>query len=603
MSRRRSRGRAKQSTQGTRPGQQHGESAPRPPRREERGQPDLLAETHRALRRDHPFPLLGLVSSLLAVVDPRSQDPFQRARGERPNGPSLTELVGSFIDVRLRETTALLHVIGEMVDDELLAARIRRELELREHRLPAWLEGLAPLEVYRAVGMSHVLGDGDNVMLAARTASGHELAVVAYIDHNLGTLIKDAFVVPELLEVVIERLREAAEDDPDIRLQDLDLANARAWLVEAGETAAITFPAFESDAWPACRPLVEWVVRQLPEGGRGYVRPEWDHQARHDLAERFFSSSFGVGLDEEDQELFDSVLWFACDYGPGDPIRWSPTAVEILFNDWLPRKVVADVRFLARAPRLLRAFVRFCHAERGIRPSLTEETLAAIDWWEPDYQRAIRSSRLQGPAALVAVVGALDGDEVWPGWDDEPVSFEEAMLDLLCEAVGGEEALAALDDHPLPDEPFDWDGVPGDIADRVAEVLALCDRCCHELLDSEHRTACRRVLARVATGDPAVFRRKARAETAAAAICWIIGKANDLFSTSAGGMYVKELTEWFGITQGSVSPRAATLLRAAGFDGRSFAYQPSLGTPELLVSGRRRRIIERRDRFREMLEG
>ena len=43
--------------------------------------------------------------------------------------------------------------------------------------------------------MSHVLGDGDNIMLGARLPGGHELTCVIYIDHNLGTLVKDAFVV------------------------------------------------------------------------------------------------------------------------------------------------------------------------------------------------------------------------------------------------------------------------------------------------------------------------------------------------------------------------------------------------------------------------
>ena len=51
---------------------------------------------------------------------------------------------------------------------------------------------------------------------------------------------------------------------------------------------------------------------------------------------------------------------------------------------------------------MLRAFVRFAHAESGIEDRLTDETLAAIDDWEPDYQELIRTPRPQGPNALVA---------------------------------------------------------------------------------------------------------------------------------------------------------------------------------------------------------
>jgi len=67
------------------------------------------------------------------------------------------------------------------------------------------------------------------------------------------------------------------------------------------------------------------------------------------------------------------------------------------------------------------------------------------------------------------------------------------------------------------------------VHDRVAEVLALLDRCCDELLDTEYRTACRRFLARAAAGDPEIFRRRSKPASAAAAVCWVIGKADMLF--------------------------------------------------------------------------
>ena len=170
------------------------------------------------------------------------------------------------------------------------------------------------------------------------------------------------------------------------------------------------------------------------------------------------------------------------------------------------------------------------------------------------------------------------------------------MLDALAEAVGGKHALEDLDDAPLPDQPFAWAAVPDDIRRPVSDVLAWCDRCCDELLDVEYRTACRRLLAAAAAGNPAVFRRRGRADTAAAAICWAIGRANDLFTPYAGAMLVKDLLAWFGISSPSVSQRGATLVRAAGFDGDRFTYHSVLGR-ELLVSSRRRRIMERRDRY------
>ena len=151
-------------------------------------------------------------------------------------------------------------------DDELLAARIRRELSERGDRLPEWLARLGEAEVYRAQEMVHVLGDGDNVHVGVRFAGGAELTAVVYIDHNMGTLVKDAFVVPESL-AELEAFMRAKVDDPDTEWRELDLADARVRITEAIERAAMTVPPFETDTWPVCRPIVEWLTRQMPEGG------------------------------------------------------------------------------------------------------------------------------------------------------------------------------------------------------------------------------------------------------------------------------------------------------------------------------------------------
>ena len=132
----------------------------------------------------------------------------------------------------------------------------------------------------------------------------------------------------------------------------------------------------------------------------------------------------------------------------------------------------------------------------------------------------------------------------------------------------------------------------------MTEVLALLDRCCDERLDLEYRTACRRLLARAATEDPEIFRRRGRAETAAGAICWIIGKANDLFSPA---MQVKDLMGFLGIGQGSVSQRSEAFLRAIGVDPADRFGTMDLGSPNYLTSTRRAEIITLRDHYRAMV--
>jgi hypothetical protein len=150
----------------------------------------------------------------------------------------------------------------------------------------------------------------------------------------------------------------------------------------------------------------------------------------------------------------------------------------------------------------------------------------------------------------------------------------------------------------LPDEPLDRTGIPDDILTRVAEISELVDGCCDDLFDEEFRTASRRLLARVAVADSDIFRRKSSAATTAAAICWIIAKANDSFDlygvSGSGGPRVKDLMAHFGLT-GSVSQRAEPMIRAIGADWRF--GRTTVGDPRLLVSSIRLRIGETRDLY------
>lgn len=571
------------------------------PRRDDGDLPDLLTDVRSALREPNAFQLLAYASSLLAALDPRSLDPFDR---DGPAGPTEQEIVASFLDVDLPETTALLTAFAAMTPDDLLARRIRRELATRDHDLPRWLRELTPIEVGAPVGISHVLGDGDDVILPVRTGGGDDLTVLVYVDHNLGTAVKDAFVVDVHVSEVLARHRRADGDDPDVSYVELDPADARARIAEAIETGAMTYPPFVTDSWPACRPFVEWVARQLPIGGTGYVRPRWDDADRDALAARFFDSPLGRPHDGSlARDQLDWILWFACDYGPGDPLRWSSVAVEILLVDWLPRKVVAPARELAGVPDLLRSFVRFAHDERGVRPSLTAETLDGIDRFEPTFQATIRGPRLQGPAALLAAAGFADADALLADADalfadESEYDWRGAIVDYLADHVGGTAALAALDDRPLPPEPFDEGAVPVDLVARVGEVRELTDRCCEAFFDAEHRTACHRLLADVVHADPSILRR-GRTDTAAAAVVWLVAKANDSFDSYTGGLTVGELLGWFGIT-GSVSQRANTMRDALDVPRRAgYAAATSLGSPRYLVSGHRRELIARRDRLQE----
>lgn len=550
---------------------------------------DLFQRLRQALRSEEPLDLLGTVSGLIEATKP--DDPFSQ-------GPpvGMEELVETFIGTPYAETTAALTIIQALSNDDALAEQIWRELAGRRQPMPRWLADLDQARAQEQVwSLSHVLADGDNHMIGATFASGQSISAVVYIDHNMGTVVKDAFLVPGPVDDVVAHMSRSLppEDGPDGQDQWLiraDPAEARVRVEQAIDLGARTIPPLVTDTWPMCRPVVEWIVRMLPAGGAAPERKQSTEEQTEAIARDFFTSAVGRALDRPDErDLLNSVLWFGTAYGPGDPLRWSPVNVEILLTDWFPRKVIADPEFLAKLPDLLRAFIRYAHERTGIRGGLTQQALAAVGQWEPRYSELIRDRRPPG------VTGALA--EILGG--SAELGVAGIILADLDREVGGRAALLDLDVAPLPDEPFEWAAIPEDIHSVVQQVLDACDQCAEELLDVEHRTAMRRFLTRVAASDPVIFRRKASPMRAAAAVAWVICRANGTVAEFLPTLTVQELLESFGV-RGSVSQRAEPMLRAIGAESSRRSGTVQLGTADLLISEAREAMVETRDHWLEM---
>lgn len=528
--------------------------------------------------------LLAVVSGLLEVTDPRNRDPFARDEGRA----GLADLVESFLETSYAETTAALTAIRTLATDELLAARIGRELGTRRHPLPAWLNVFGQARIDPDVWfMTHVLGDGDDYLLGVTLPSGESFSALVYVDHNMGTVVKDAFVVAEHVEDLAIKMGTLI-DEPDQSLTRTDPATARAVIEQAIGIGSTLWPPLTSESWPMCRPLVEWMVRMLPAGGVAPERREWSEKEQAAIADAFFASSYGEALDREDErDLLESVLWFSTGYATGDPWRWSPVTVEMLLSDWFPRKVIDEPSYLARLPDLLRAFIRYCHDRNAIRAQLTEETLAAVDRYEPAYLALIHDDRQQRMPGLAEAM--LEAERL------EGLSHSEWTLESLAPGVGGMDALMSLDESALPDEEFDWSGIPEDVRPAVEAILEQCDGCADALFDVEHRTAMRRFLGRAARNDPKVFARKGSPTRGAAAVAWVIATGNRTAGVWSTEMTSKDLLAHFGVT-GTVSDRAGTLMRAAGVSTRHATSFIELGDPVLLVSARRRSVVQSRDK-------
>ena len=573
-------------------------------------EPELLDTMRRALSGGGAFDMLTLASQLLLLGDPRERGPMDR---DEPTGPDRGELLESFLGVELVETSALLTAIGALLDDDLMRQRIRRELVRRGHAVPRALKRLEPIEVGTPWRMSHVLGDGDDYFFPIRTGAGEDLTYLAYVDFNLGRIVKDGFLIPVPVAEVVARAIESGEDPDNTVIEEVDPADARALVTEAVDWAGRMWPRVESETWPATRAILEWVLRHLPEGGTAPERAPWPEEEQDALAARFLASPFG---NRHDPNAVEMVVWYGAGYGNCDPLRWSPVKAELFLLDFVPRKIMAPPADLVDYPDVLRDFVSFVHGESGISDYLTDETLAVIDGLVPEFLRAIRSPRPQGVNAIMGAMGfdapLTGGEDDWDDADDwgdfdgsywtadEP--WEAGALRRLAAEVGGDDALNTLDTAPLPDEAFDHRRVLEDpeLQARVAKILSLMDEACHQYFDVEHRTACRRLLADLAEVDPDALVR-GRANTAAAAIVWLIGTANDSFQGFRGGLTVGEVMASMGV-KGSASQRAGTFLKALDIDLTygSPSWTP-LGDARYLVGRERERLVEVAGRLREAL--
>lgn len=483
-------------------------------------------------------------------------------------------------------TDALLAALAVLIPDTV-------PLRIARNELPAWLVRMREARVTSASTIVDALRDADNLLIEVTFADERSFTIVALIDHNLGSVVKDVFPLPGVLAQVEQDMRDFS---PMLTAHDEAPRDVAARLRESiARTDALHDPP-TSDTWPACRPLLEWALRMIPAGGAGWNRVGPTDLELESLGEQIVAGASGpIGSNALDVVV--TLLDFAATTALCDPLRWSPTSIEILFMDWLPRMAPREVRWRAQVPRALKELVPFAHAQRGVPATATRETLRAIDlWW--------RQARLvpRGQEATTA-----------PSATDSRADRDgELRIRTLQREAGGPASLDALTVGTLPtNERLLLDDVPEDVRAAVTEVARLVDTAVMELFgDEELRTVARRIVARASAADPSIVRRSGSPVPIAAAVTWIAAKANDCFTQSRvtqlffgdpskpapAPVRVKDLGEHFGLTS-SPSTRAAPILAALGRSWPGGASR-DLGDPALLTSTRRAAMIQQRDFLR-----
>jgi hypothetical protein len=324
-----------------------------------------------------PGPLLGVVGLILSI-----------SAGADDPAATLAELVEGLSGQGQAEASAAVLAIATLTGDAELRRRVRRELGDRGHVLPRWLAELdhtQPLD--RAVEITTVYRDADQLLIGVTVPGGHSLTAVVLVDNELGAFAAEGYVLESPLEAVVPLLVE--NDNADVRVRDIATADARARIEAAIHELDLGPGTGGYESWAESRPLVEWMLSMLPEGGEVDVLRELSEDELDGIADRFLASLFGPAWsDDELRPLVDEVVVAGSANGIGDPLVWSPDNVRKLLDPRL-RALDSLTPHLDRAPDLLRDLIRYGHAERGLRPELTAAALAAVNAATPSFLETV----------------------------------------------------------------------------------------------------------------------------------------------------------------------------------------------------------------------
>ncbi|MEZ5225158.1 MAG: hypothetical protein R2710_00385 [Acidimicrobiales bacterium] len=239
----------------------------------------------------NPIELLGLASAFVDSNDQRAESMFDASeRADDEVIDQLLELAG----LEARETDALAIAVASLLRTDALE-QVRERIGATDW-LPTWLRRIDDATVEHGFELVDVLGDADQLTLEVRFPGGKVFSIVVLIDNNQGVVVTDGFAVPMDLDDLSRVIDEGLEDGMSRR--PLDLAVARARIAEAIDLGFNTVPPYETDTWPDIRPLTEWVLGRLPEGGVAPLVEPLTRAASKALTEDFLRSPHAADLGD-----------------------------------------------------------------------------------------------------------------------------------------------------------------------------------------------------------------------------------------------------------------------------------------------------------------
>jgi len=350
---------------------------------------------------------------LAAVADPLEAELFASGivamwHGDALQDSEALEILGTAVIRRLTsrpdpDAMAVLLAMAAIATPPLdgaaeLAVEYLRKAAIPE---PVWSQSIGRPGLVDAWISTDELDDQSHLLAAFAYGQRPPHAINLIIDANFQGLIRDAFVADDPDKVRREWVR--ASGLPIRPLSDQSLGDLLGRGIEAFDV--YVDPPVSEEA-KRLMPVLRARLRLLPMP-RPIETPETSEVERDALVDAFAASPEAATMKEiAGPPAADLARWFidfACDYGAGDPLRWSPIAVEILLGDWLPRKAILQPDEIQHLPDILRRFVRFSAHRKGLADREIVETIEAVDRFAPDFKEAMVDEGRAGPAKEVAM--------------------------------------------------------------------------------------------------------------------------------------------------------------------------------------------------------
>jgi hypothetical protein len=275
---------------------------------------------------------------------------------------------------------------------------------------PAWLGALGAVRVTGGYAYGDRYGDQTSYLVTYayrdEPLGGPEHAVIILVDHNLG-LVKD-LVVAAPASTMLDRLRESVITDEAAMtwLAEVDPATVRAasaGYLRATDTVA-ELPESESltSNWALVAARLA-IVEGEPVPADVPPAPEVDREA---LIAEFLTSpearlaGLAGGFGERREAVTYSlglIIDFADTRG-GDPLRWSPRAVEVFLLDWVHGRAVLDSRDADALPDALGAWVLWAGRRLGLPDIALQATFDQVSAVRAEFARLCATGERQSPA-------------------------------------------------------------------------------------------------------------------------------------------------------------------------------------------------------------